>query len=108
MGKLEREVKSKPLVKNNNKNTKISQSSRNKTNKYTMFRLLPNLFLILLVAFPVTVLLSAGQVKAQEDPVEDEVNDDDGPIVEDETDSKVETEDEAADSESESDGDATA
>jgi len=78
-----------------------------------MFRLLPNLLLILLVAFPVTVLLSSGQVKAQEDPVEDEVNDDDdGPIVEDETDSKVETEDEAAESESESesepDGEAAA
>lgn len=73
-----------------------------------MFRLLPNLCLILLVAFPVTVLLSSGQVKAEEDPVDDEVNDneDDGPIIEDETDSKVETEDEAADSESEPDGEA--
>jgi len=72
-----------------------------------MFRLLPNLLLILLVAFPVTVLLSSGQVKAQEDPVEDETADDgdDGPIVEEETDSKVETEEEAIESESETDPD---
>lgn len=65
-----------------------------------MFRLLPNLLLIILVAFPVALLV--GQVKAQEDPVEDEINADDEGPVDDEADSKVETEDEAAESESDS------
>lgn len=74
-----------------------------------MFRLLPNLLLIILIGFPVTLMMSGSAVKAQEDVAEEDmaVNpedaaEDDGPIEYD-GDSKVETEDEAIESETETD-----
>lgn len=76
-----------------------------------MFRLLPNILLIVLIAFPVTLLMSGSAVvKAQEDVVEEDIAPDaadDGPI-EDDSDSKVETEDEAVDSETETEADSAA
>jgi len=55
-----------------------------------MFKLFSKFALLFLIAFPVVLL--SGVAHAQEDPVEDEVNSDEDVAQDDDSDSKVETE----------------